>query len=48
MYFSDLKGNKIDPAQLGIEHEAIDGPYHVTIFEDLGGSSTHLPDLSRG
>ena len=48
MYFSDSKGNKIDPAQLGIEHEAIDGAYDVTIFEDLGRYSTHLPHLSRG
>jgi len=34
MYFSDSKGNKIDPATLGIEHEAIDGAYDVTIFEE--------------
>ena len=25
MYFSDSKGNKVEPAQYGIEHEAIDG-----------------------
>src|SRR5664279_4457427 len=36
MYFSDPKGNKVEPAQLGIEHEAIDGAHDVTIFEDLG------------
>jgi uncharacterized protein YndB with AHSA1/START domain len=42
MYFSDPKGNKIDPAQLGIEHEAIDGAYDVTIFEDLGNGQTKL------
>ena len=42
MYFSDSKGNKIDPAQLGIEHEAIDGAYDVTIFEDLGNGQTKL------
>jgi hypothetical protein len=41
-YFSDSKGNKIDPAQLGIEHEAIDGAYDVTIFEDLGNGQTKL------
>src|ERR1035438_6183527 len=40
MYFSDSKGNKIEPAQLGIEHEAIDGAYDVTIFEDLGNDQT--------
>ncbi len=42
MYFSDSKGNKIDPAQLGIEREAIDGAYDVTIFEDLGNGRTKL------
>jgi uncharacterized protein YndB with AHSA1/START domain len=42
MYFSDSKGNKVDPAELGIEHEAIDGAYDVTIFEDLGNGQTKL------
>ena len=42
MYFSDSKGNKIDPAQLGIEHEAIESAYDVTIFEDLGNGKTKL------
>jgi uncharacterized protein YndB with AHSA1/START domain len=42
MYFSDSEGNKIDPAELGIEHEAIDGAYDVTIFEDLGNGQTKL------
>jgi uncharacterized protein YndB with AHSA1/START domain len=41
MYFSDSKGNKIDPAELGIE-EAIDGAYDVTLFEDLGNGQTKL------
>ena len=42
MYFSDSKGNKIEPAELGIDHEAIDGAYDVTIFEDLGNGQTKL------
>jgi uncharacterized protein YndB with AHSA1/START domain len=42
MYFSDAEGNKIDPAQLGIEHEAIEGAYDVTLFEDLGNGQTKL------
>ena len=42
MYFSDSKGNKIDPAQIGIEHEAIEDAYDVTIFEDLGNGQTKL------
>jgi len=40
MYFSDSEGNKVEPAQLRIEHEAIDGAYDVTIFEDLGNGRT--------
>ena len=42
MYFSDSEGNKIDPEQLGIEQEAIDGAFDVTIFEDLGNGQTKL------
>jgi uncharacterized protein YndB with AHSA1/START domain len=42
MYFSDAEGNKVDPAQLGIEHEAVDGAYDVTLFEDLGNGQTKL------
>ena len=42
MYFSDSEGNKIDPAQLGIEHAAIEGAYDVTTFEDLGNGQTKL------
>ena len=34
--------NKIDPAELGLENEAIDGAYDVTIFEDLGNGQTRL------
>jgi uncharacterized protein YndB with AHSA1/START domain len=42
MYFSDSKGNKIEPAQLGIEHEAIEGAHDVILFEDLGNGRTKL------
>ena len=42
MYFSDSEGNKIDPADLGVEQEAIDGAYDVTLFEDLGNGRTKL------
>jgi len=42
MYFSDAEGNKVDPEQLGIEHEAIDGAYDVTTFEDYGNGQTKL------
>jgi uncharacterized protein YndB with AHSA1/START domain len=42
MYFSDSKGNKIDPAQLGMEHEAIDDVHDVILFEDIGNGQTKL------
>jgi uncharacterized protein YndB with AHSA1/START domain len=42
MYFSDSEGNKVNPEHYGIEHEAIDGAYDVTLFEDLGEGRTRL------
>ena len=42
MYFSDPEGGKIDPARIGIEHEAIEGAHDVITFEDLGNSQTKL------
>jgi uncharacterized protein YndB with AHSA1/START domain len=42
MYFSDSKGNKVEPAHYGIEHEAIEDVYDVILFEDLGNGQTRL------
>jgi uncharacterized protein YndB with AHSA1/START domain len=42
MYFADSKGNKVDAAEYGIEHEAIEDAYDVTLFEDLGDGRTKL------
>ncbi len=42
MYFSDSEGNKVEPAELGIEHEAIEGAHDVILFEDLGSGRTKL------
>ncbi len=42
MYFSDPEGNKVEPAQYGIEHEAIEDALDVVTFEDLGGGRTRL------
>jgi uncharacterized protein YndB with AHSA1/START domain len=42
MYFSDSEGNKVEAAQLGIEHEAIDGAHDVILFEDLGNGKTKV------
>src|SRR5581483_9572154 len=43
MYFSDSKGNRIDPAQLGIEHEGREAAEDVTIFEGPSSRQTKLP-----
>jgi uncharacterized protein YndB with AHSA1/START domain len=42
MYFADAQGNKVEPETLGIEHEAIEGAFDVTTFEDLGNGRTRL------
>jgi hypothetical protein len=47
MYFADSKGNKVEHEQLGIEHEAIDGAYDVTLFEDLGNGQTKLTHIGN-
>ena len=47
MYFADSEGNKIEPEELGIEHEAIEGAYDVTLFEDLGNGQTRLTHIGN-
>ena len=47
MYFSDAEGNKIDPEQLGLEDEAIEGAYDVTQIEDLGDGRTKLTQIGN-
>jgi uncharacterized protein YndB with AHSA1/START domain len=42
MYFSDSKGNKLESADYGTEHEAIDDAYDVVTFEDFGNGQTKL------
>ena len=42
MYFSDSQGNRVEAAQLGIDHEAIEGARDVILFEDLGNGQTKL------
>ena len=42
MYFSDPEGNRVEAEHYGIEHEAIEGAYDVTLFEDLGNGQTRL------
>jgi uncharacterized protein YndB with AHSA1/START domain len=42
LYFSDSKGNKVDPEHYGIEHEAIDDAHDVVTFEDFGNGQTKL------
>lgn len=42
MYFADSKGNKVQPAVYGTEHEAIDDGPDVTHFENLGNGRTKI------
>ena len=42
MYFADSDGNKVDPSHYGMDHEAIEGAYDTTLFEDLGDGRTKL------
>jgi uncharacterized protein YndB with AHSA1/START domain len=42
MYFSDPEGNRVEPAQYGIDHKAIDDANDVILFEDLGNGQTKL------
>jgi uncharacterized protein YndB with AHSA1/START domain len=42
MYFSDSKGNKVEPADYGVEDEAMDDAHDVVIFEDFGNGQTKL------
>jgi uncharacterized protein YndB with AHSA1/START domain len=47
MYFADAQGNKVEAAELGIEHEAIDGAFDVTLFEDFGNGQTKLTHIGN-
>ena len=38
----DPEGNKVEPAEYGIELDAIDGARDVVTFEDLGNGQTKL------
>jgi uncharacterized protein YndB with AHSA1/START domain len=42
MYFADAKGNKVEAAHYGIDHEAIDDARDVVTFEDFGDGRTKL------
>jgi len=45
MYFSDPDGNKVEPAQYGIEHEAMDDAHDVITFEILETARRNSPSL---
>jgi uncharacterized protein YndB with AHSA1/START domain len=47
MYFADANGNKVEPEAYGIDHEAIEGAYDVTLFEDLGNGKTKLTHIGN-
>ena len=47
MYFSDPEGNKVEAAEYGIEHEALDDVCDVITFEDFGNGQTKLTFLGN-
>jgi uncharacterized protein YndB with AHSA1/START domain len=47
MYFSDAEGNKIEAEELGLQDEAIEGAFDVTLFEDLGDGRTRLTQIGN-
>jgi uncharacterized protein YndB with AHSA1/START domain len=42
MYFSDAKGNKVEPEHYGVESEPIEDAHNVILFEDIGNGQTKL------
>ena len=42
LYFADPDGNRVEPEEIGVEHEAIDGVYDEVRFEDLGDGRTKI------
>ena len=42
LYFADSDGNRMEPEEIGVEHEAIDGVYDEVRFEDLGDGRTKI------
>jgi uncharacterized protein YndB with AHSA1/START domain len=42
MYFADADGNRVEAAELGLEHEAVEDAKDMALFEDLGDGKTKL------
>jgi uncharacterized protein YndB with AHSA1/START domain len=42
MYFADSNGNRLNPAELGIEHDGQADSPDVVLFEDIGNGQTKL------
>lgn len=42
LYFADSDGNRVEPEEIGVEHEAIAGVYDEVRFEDLGDGRTKI------
>ena len=42
LYPTDAKGNQVDPAQYGLNHEAIEGARDMVLFEEFGNGQTKL------
>jgi uncharacterized protein YndB with AHSA1/START domain len=42
LYFTDSSGKRVEPAEYGVAHEAIDGAFDVVLLEDVGDGQTKL------
>ncbi len=42
LYFADSDGNRVEPEEIGVEHETIDGVFDEVRFEDLGDGRTKI------
>ncbi len=42
MYFADKDGNKVQPEDIGIEHEADENTHDIVLFEDAGEGRTKV------
>lgn len=42
MYFADAEGNKVQPADIGVEHKADENAFDTVLFEDAGEGRTRV------
>ncbi len=42
LYFADSDGNRVEPEEIGVSHDVIDGAHDEVRFEDLGDGRTKI------